>query len=57
MRGLHISHVDKRLLRRPNFSGGNYEAEANHLRLFVPGQIIPFVSWARKFVVQRIRTR
>jgi hypothetical protein len=34
-------------LRRPNFSGGNYEAEANDLGLFVSGQIISSVSWAR----------
>jgi hypothetical protein len=27
------------------------------LGLFVSGQIIPFVSWARTFVIQRIRTR
>ena len=39
-----VSNVHKRLLRRPNFSGRNYEAEANDLGLFVSGQIVPFVS-------------
>jgi hypothetical protein len=32
------SYVHQRLLRRPNFSAGNYEAEANDLGLFVSGQ-------------------
>jgi hypothetical protein len=31
--------VHKRFLRHPSFSGGNYEAEANHLGLFVSGHV------------------
>jgi hypothetical protein len=44
--GLHISRVHKRLSRHPDFSAGNYEAEAEDLGSFVSGQIIAFVSWA-----------